>query len=366
MLSQIEVGDGFAIKGYGGTNVLNVHLVGEVRAIDRNAGKITIKPWSIPLYSGSAPKIGFPGNWFRALTPVTSPQAIKNIFGKSAAQSFASSETGSRAKTFYGDQTYQVLARKALPLLVALAKQKETTYYKTLAKKLGAPNPRNMNYVLGSVGQTLIQLEKRWGTKIPPIQCLVINQAEELPGEGFGFFMDAADYNKLSLAEKHVAVNAIHEAVWAYPRWPEVLEALFLTISASPPSNSKPPTSGAGFGSSEHNRKVEKAAIDFVTQHLTQKGYKVESREKECIGYDLEAIHPKREPLHVEVKGVSGKLTQFPITANEVRRAERDPAFQLYVVTEATSGLPKLHRFSGADFRSRFELVPVSFIAARK
>jgi len=150
---------------------------------------------------------------------------------------------------------------------------------------------------------------------------IAINKAQELSGEGLNFFMDRADYEKLNLAEKRVAVAAIHDAVWAYQRWPEVLEALFLKARTSSTADNTTSPKGAGFGSIENNRKVEKAAIDFVTQHLRQKGYDVESREKECIGYDLDATHQKQKTLHVEVKGVSGGQVHFPITANEVRSA---------------------------------------------
>ncbi len=34
------------------------------------------------------------------------------------------------------------------------------------------PNPRDLNYVLGSMGQTLQDLEQQRGEEIPPIQCM--------------------------------------------------------------------------------------------------------------------------------------------------------------------------------------------------
>lgn len=91
------------------------------------------------------------------------------------------------------------------------------------------PNPRNLNYVLGSVGQSLLELGQKWGQAIPPIQCLVINQADELPGQGFGWFMpDKAQWKTLSKREKATLVAAVMQQIYAYPRWKEVLLALNL------------------------------------------------------------------------------------------------------------------------------------------
>ena len=279
-------------------------------------------------------------------------------------------ETGARADAMFGEKLYQKRARLALPLLVVLAEQGAKIYYQDLAKQLGISNPRVLNYVLGSVGQTLIELGQRWGkTIIPPIQCIVINKVTKLPGEGIGFFMDKVRYAELTLAEKRVVVCDIHQAIWAYPKWREVLGALSLKpVSPEFSSDAKdaPLGKGAGFGTSENNKLVEKAAVEFVTRHLQNKNYTVESREQERIGYDLDAKQVSKETLHIEVKGIAGAEVQFPITAGEMRRAKNDPAFHLYVVTNATSSQSKLHLFTGAEVQARFELVPLSFMASIK
>lgn len=119
---------------------------------------------------------------------------------------------------------------------------------------------------------------------------------------------------------------------------------------------------GAGFGDPVNNRKVEAAAVKFATAQLEAEGYTVASRESEKVGYDLEA-KKRGSVLHVEVKGVSGSLVQFPITANEVRCGESDPAFRLFVVTGATSKSPVLHRFTWPEISSRFSMNPIAFMA---
>jgi len=119
---------------------------------------------------------------------------------------------------------------------------------------------------------------------------------------------------------------------------------------------------GAGFGDPVNNRKVEVAAVKFATAKLEGEGYTVASRESEKVGYDLEA-KKRGSVLHVEVKGVSGSIVQFPITANEVRCGESDPAFRLFVVTGATSKAPTLHRFTWQEAVEGFTMKPIAFMA---
>ena len=86
---------------------------------------------------------------------------------------------------FAGEQLYQVRARKALPSLVRQALAQAPIHYGQLAAELGMPNPRNMNFVLGSVGVKLNKLRRRWGEQIPPIQSLAIEKWSGVPGKGF-------------------------------------------------------------------------------------------------------------------------------------------------------------------------------------
>ena len=77
-----------------------------------------------------------------------------------------------------GDKLYQVRARKALPILVRQAKAQQTiTYTDTdLAIELEMPNPENLNYVLGAIGNSLKKLEKILREPIPLINVIVINK----------------------------------------------------------------------------------------------------------------------------------------------------------------------------------------------
>ncbi|TKA88880.1 hypothetical protein FAZ79_08365 [Guyparkeria sp. SB14A] len=137
--------------------------------------------------------------------------------------------TATVSEPISGDKAYQVRARAALPLLVRQAEASAPLFYSDLAEELGMSNPRNLNYVLGSIGQSLERLSKAWKSKVPPIQCLVVNKSTGLPGEGIGWFLvKKADFATLPLRQKRAIVEAELQHVFSYPRWHEVLEALGL------------------------------------------------------------------------------------------------------------------------------------------
>jgi hypothetical protein len=136
------------------------------------------------------------------------------------------------AKTIGGKKLYQERARKAFPILVRQALANKYMSYSALADELGMPNPRNLNYVLGSVGRTLQKLSKEWGEEIPPINCLVLNKATGLPGEGIkSFVTDRKSFAKLPMKQKRVIIDAELHKIYVYPRWLKVLESLELEYS---------------------------------------------------------------------------------------------------------------------------------------
>ncbi|SIQ12484.1 hypothetical protein SAMN05421829_102378 [Aromatoleum tolulyticum] len=140
-------------------------------------------------------------------------------------------ETAAISADIHGEKLYQQRAREALPVLVRQAFSGKPIFYKQLADELGMQNPRNLNFVLGSVGKSLIDLGQKWSEKIPPIQCLVINRSEELPGDGFGWFMKKSDWKSLSKRKKNEMINAVMHQIFAYPKWRTVLKSLGLDIA---------------------------------------------------------------------------------------------------------------------------------------
>ena len=138
--------------------------------------------------------------------------------------------TASVAHPIFGDKPYQERARRALPLLVRQAQAYAKIYYSDLAAELGMANPRNLNYVLGSIGETLQALSAQWGENVPPLQCLVINKNTGLPGEGVAWFVtEMGDFGSLSRKQQREIVNAQLLKVFTYPNWLKVLNELQLT-----------------------------------------------------------------------------------------------------------------------------------------
>src|SRR5437879_5619594 len=70
---------------------------------------------------------------------------------------------------------------------------------------------------------------------------------------------------------------------------------------------------GGRFGDPETNRKVEAAAVSFITQWYKSRGWEVESVEAKKCGYDLLCVKGSSEE-HVEVKGTQGDSLAFIIT----------------------------------------------------
>ncbi len=137
-------------------------------------------------------------------------------------------ETAEVSESLWGDKLYQQRARKALPLLVRQALVGETIFYSQLADEMGMPNARNLNYVLGCIGSTLIELGKENDLDIPPIQCLVVNKTTELPGEGIGWFISNSDFRKLNKKQKRAVVDSHLAKIFAFPNWLNILKLLGL------------------------------------------------------------------------------------------------------------------------------------------
>jgi dynein-related subfamily AAA family protein len=79
--SQIQPGDYFAIKGFGGTNDLVIHMVGRVTGVDAEKGRLDLERLDVPRYSDKAPSGRGAGSWFDTLVPVRRPDVIEKLFG---------------------------------------------------------------------------------------------------------------------------------------------------------------------------------------------------------------------------------------------------------------------------------------------
>ncbi|MDD2853661.1 MAG: hypothetical protein PHY09_17385 [Desulfuromonadaceae bacterium] len=181
--------------------------------------------------------------------------------------------TASISEPISGDKLYQERARAAFPLLVRQAQAGVPIYYSDLAEELAMPNARNLNYVLGSIGQSLELLSKEWKEKVPPIQCLVVNKSTGLPGEGIGWFLvKKEDFAALPLRQKRAIVEAELQHVFSYPRWGKVLEFFSLEPTSADFTPIVSKASGGGFGGGES--KDHKALKEYVAKNPESIGLK--------------------------------------------------------------------------------------------
>lgn len=140
-----------------------------------------------------------------------------------------SRNTARVAQPLPGDALYQRRARIVLPILVRIANANETIEYGELAKVAGMPNPRNLNYVLSCIGQTLIALSRSWDTEIPPIQCLVVSKGSGAPSEGIvEFFSGQRDYARLTRDQQREIMGVEQKRAFTFRKWPDVLADLGL------------------------------------------------------------------------------------------------------------------------------------------
>ena len=168
------------------------------------------------------------------------------------------------------------------------------------------PNPRNLNYILGSIGQALVRLSKHWKEKVPPIQCLVVSKATGIPGEGIGWFLVSEDdFGKLPLRRRREIVHAELEHIYSYPHWDDVLAHLDLqSVETDFTEEIARASSGFGEGESEEHKRLKEfvamnpSAIGLPkTTHIGKTEYRLPSGD--CLDISFRS---KRTWIAVEVK----------------------------------------------------------------
>lgn len=210
--------------------------------------------------------------------------------------------TAEVSDNLWGNKLYQQRAREAFPFLVRQALIGEPIYYSDLAEEMGMPNERNLNYVLGCIGTTILKLSKQKNEDIPPIQCLVINKATKLPGEGFGWFVSEADFKKLDTKQKRIVVNGQLSKIFSYPRWLELLDELGLNPPNFPVPIKQKAMGGGGEGEA-HKKLKEFIANNPTVVGLPQSCPKGEAEFNLHSGDSVDVVFSWRnEIIAVEVK----------------------------------------------------------------
>ncbi len=143
-----------------------------------------------------------------------------------------------------GQRWSDITARRALPLLLRLAKSGQRSTYGDLNKAIAAhynvpPLPMVMRYgsVLEKIGSVLNRLSEEWRQEIPPLNILIYNTDTGLPGEGVNDFLkryiiqdtgeQVTGYNRAAMIDRAT------DAVYDYAGWDAVADYFGVTIPGS-------------------------------------------------------------------------------------------------------------------------------------
>lgn len=175
----------------------------------------------------------------------------------------------SNSDILVGEKQFQERARLTLPYLVRQAKANQTIYYSDLASEINIPNPRNFNRILGAIGDALKELGTRIKIEIPPIQCIVINKRDELPGEGIGWFISPIEFGKFTKTQKQKAVSAQLINIYTFQHWDWVLEQLELApVPTNLDKELEQAKRGRGGGESQEHKDFK----EYLSKHPTALG----------------------------------------------------------------------------------------------
>ena len=96
----------------------------------------------------------------------------------------------------------------------------------------------------------------------------------------------------------------------------------------------------------EKVQQIESNAVNIVQSYYSALGYSVISKEKDSIGWDLEA-RKDNITLLVEVKGTSGSEIVVQLTPNEFKNMEenKNKGYRIAIVAKALSSRPELSIF---------------------
>ena len=225
--------------------------------------------------------------------------------------------TSEKSKTdlMNDEKLYIKRARIAFPILVRQAIAEKPIYYSDLAKEMNMPNARNLNFVLGAIGNSLQDLEEKTGKKIPVLNCLVINKSEEMPGVGIEGFIEQEDFILLNKNQKRKIIDKVLSDIYLYKDWYWVLSELNLKPLETDFDNKfkepRPIYFGRGGESQEH-----KDFKNFVAKNPKKFGLSsklIGITEYELPSMDLIDVvfETKDELIGIEVKSFISNLTDI-------------------------------------------------------
>lgn len=133
-----------------------------------------------------------------------------------------------------GDRWTEKATRHSFPILVAAAERGSTMTYSELDREIVERGLEHhvmfVQYgrVAGAIGDALKALSKQWQLVIPPLNAILVSQADGLPGGGFtpylkGYYGIIHRGRQYTHAQKRAIVEEIQGDVFAFPHWARVL-----------------------------------------------------------------------------------------------------------------------------------------------
>ena len=198
----------------------------------------------------------------------------------------------------FGDKLYQRRARTALPILVRQAIAYQPITYSGLAQEIGMPNPRNLNFPLGCIADTLHQVSLEWEMEIPSINCLAINKTTLLPGDGV-IWVDnfVNNYASLPLSQKRKIMDIELMNIYTFPRWLEILDYLDLPYNRSPDNTHRLDAITRGKYGRGGESQTHKKFKEFISQNPSILGL-----PKSIGNGEVEFIFPSQDVADVLFK----------------------------------------------------------------
>lgn len=134
-------------------------------------------------------------------------------------------------KNYFLDNYRTEKVKEILPILVLYAKSNNKITYKELGEKVGI-YWRKLDAYLGDIGNILKEVFDNINEEPIMIQSLVVRGDTGVPGDGIASFIfdliDEDRYKKLSPKDKKVIIKIIHERIWNYKKWDNILRLMDL------------------------------------------------------------------------------------------------------------------------------------------
>ena len=182
-----------------------------------------------------------------------------------------------------GDSWTKVTARHALPLLVWCAKNGKTITYGQLDQEIVKWGLGHHVMVVqyghpaGAIGDALIETEEDWGEPIPPLNAILVNARDRLPGKGVNYYLERyyepdESVDDMTKDDKRAVVEEIQQDIFSYEYWDDVLKEYGLQPIRIPITDDNEEADeierpGRGGWSSEGESEQHKALKNYVARN---------------------------------------------------------------------------------------------------